>query len=839
MSLEEIELKLRDLNTAISLERKHQFTDVQGKKQRFSQFALKTLSQLEPFLRSLNQEKPEAKTSKAMDPIERSLHAMRQYPFAALGERMKTLDTLEALLKKPKPQSLPTQLQVPSTEIPAKGSGIKQIGVQFVKGVGPRLAQLLHRIPITSVQDLIYYFPKKYLDYQQRLAISSLVPGQEATVMGWVKSISAFHSKGKDLWIITLTIADESSTTMTAKWVFAKANRAVLESFKSRFAKGMQLMISGKVKWDSYTNKPSMDRPDLEILSYEDETGNDGESPETAEANAKAGLHTGRIVPVYPLIEGLNLKWLRRAIRQALDSYLPEVHDPMPEALRKRCQLCDLGHALETIHFPPTFDQYHDARRRLVFDELFYLQVRLAMIQRQYKQTIQGMALTVPEGGLTERFLQQLPFKLTGAQQRVFEEIKRDMALSEPMYRLLQGDVGSGKTIVALLTMLIGIDNGYQSVMMVPTEILAEQHYRRFIEWLTPMGLKVGLVVGKAGSKERREVRQGLLNGQIHLAVGTHALIQDDVEFQRLGVVVVDEQHRFGVRQRILLKNKGESPELLTMTATPIPRTLAMTLHGDLDVSVIDELPPGRTPIQTVLFKGKTKRHQAYDLIEQEIQKGRQAYIVFPLIEESETISAKSATVEFEHLTSSVFPNLRVGLLHGKLSTDEKDTVMSQFASGKLDILVATTVIEVGVDVPNATVMIIDSADRFGLAQLHQLRGRVGRGGHQSYCLLLTESKTDETIKRLSFLCSSTNGFDIAQHDLETRGPGEFLGTRQSGMPDFVLADLLADSDLLELARQQAFQLVESCNDLAQDYPLLYDTVFEATQERFQHMTSG
>jgi ATP-dependent DNA helicase RecG len=411
------------------------------------------------------------------------------------------------------------------------------------------------------------------------------------------------------------------------------------------------------------------------------------------------------------------------------------------------------------------------------------------------------------------------------------------MASPEPMYRMLQGDVGSGKTVVALLTLLAAVENGYQGALMAPTEILAEQHYRKCIEWLTPLGLKAGLFTGKSGARERRELRQGLLNGQIHIAVGTHALIQDDVEFANLGVVVVDEQHRFGVRQRTLLKSKGNHPEMLTMTATPIPRSLAMTLHGDLDVSLLDERPPGRTPIKTVLLT-HAQVNRAYQLVRGEILNGRQAYVVFPLIEESETLSARAATSEAERLQQEVFPERSVGLLHGKMRPEEKDAVMSEFAAGRLDILVSTTVVEVGVDVPNATVMVIENADRFGLSQLHQLRGRVGRGTYASYCVLVSDSRTEATLERLGILTESEDGFYIAEKDLELRGPGEFLGTRQSGLPDFVLADLIEDRAILEQAKEAAAELTANPDSL-REYPELFELVYQKTEETVSVLGAG
>lgn len=811
--LEEARLKLNDLRQAIGLEKQHRYINLQGKKQRFSEYLLDTIRLLEPFWGEENT-------------LEVMYASIRQYDFMDLSSRIRILDKIALSLDG---LSLTRTIQRPKTTMNQNvDQSPSETEVKFVKGVGPRVASVLEKAGIRTVEDLLYYFPRKYLDYNNRLKIKELQQGQDATVIGEVQSVSAYNTRNKNLSIVSVTVKDETGVIM-ANWIYAKANRTMLESLKGRFTKGAEVMLSGKVKWDSYKNRLAMDRPEVEVLSYS------SDDPEDAAFNI---LHAGRIVPVYPLVQGLNLKVLRRAIRNALNDFLPGIADPLPPEIRKRYQLVDLQTALEQVHFPETFTHYEAARKRLVFDELFYIQVRLGLIRSQYKRTVRGLSLEAQPDGLVERFIQMLPFELTGAQKRVFQEVQADMKSHEPMYRLLQGDVGSGKTIIALLTLLIAVENNYQGVLMAPTEILAEQHYRNFIQWLTPLGIKVGLFVGKAGAKERRELRQGLLNGQIHVAVGTHALIQDGVEFDRLGVVVVDEQHRFGVRQRVLLKSKGENPEMLTMTATPIPRTLAMTLHGDLDVSVLDELPPGRTPIKTALFRGKAQREHAYQLIRQEVRMGRQAYIVFPLIEESENMAAKAATVEYDRLQKDIFPELRIGLLHGKLPSEEKEAMMKDFVSKRLDILVSTTVIEVGVDVPNATVMLIESADRFGLAQLHQLRGRVGRGAHQSYCLLLSDSRTEETLERLNILVESANGFDIAERDLELRGPGEFLGTRQSGLPDLVLADLIQDKGILEMAREAAFDLIEGQADLTQ-YPELHDVIFHKTEETFSVVSAG
>jgi ATP-dependent DNA helicase RecG len=420
---------------------------------------------------------------------------------------------------------------------------------------------------------------------------------------------------------------------------------------------------------------------------------------------------------------------------------------------------------------------------------------------------------------LVDRLKKSLPFKLTDAQERVFREITKDLASAKPMHRLVQGDVGSGKTIVALMAALVAVDNGYQVVVMAPTEILAEQHGRQFQRLVTPLGLRSALVLGKHGKKERREVRQEILSGQIHIVVGTHALLEEDVEFKNLGLIIIDEQHRFGVKQRARLKAKSLSPELLTMTATPIPRTLALTMHGDLDVSEIDELPPGRKPVTTKLLGGGQKK-ELWEFISLQVAKGRQVYIVFPLIEESETLAAKAATQEYERLKEKIFPDLRIGLMHGKLKPQEKDSVMEEFRANNFDILVCTTVIEVGVDVPNASVMVIENSDRFGLSQLHQLRGRVGRGSEQSYCFLVTENRSPTTRQRLEIMTQTNDGFVVAEKDLEIRGPGEFLGYKQSGLPDLILTDLVKDAKILEEARQTAIEIVKSDPQL-DAYPLL------------------
>jgi ATP-dependent DNA helicase RecG len=814
LTVEEAQLKLKDLRQALSFEKERRYIDMQGRKKTFSRFVCDTLKELQPML--LNDG----------DKLEALRRKFENYRFMDVGGRMSAMESMEQFLRNMAQAQTAPQRKVTTVKPAVGGQSIHEMDVKFLKGVGPRLAQLLGTVGIHTVENLLYYFPRRYLDYNNRVKISELQQGQDVTVIGAIRAVNAYNSKNGNIAIVNVTIEDETGL-MSANWFYGKSSKAALESYKSRYVKGADVMVSGKVKWDSYKRIPAIDRPQIEILSYQDASG----------AQEADSIHAGRIVPIYSLTEGLNLRFLRKAIYQALQDYLDSIIDPMPAEILTCYNLMGLREALRQIHFPENRQLATTARERLVFDELFYVQLRLGLMRQQYKRTVKGLSLTYKEGGYAEQLRKLLPFDLTGAQKRVLAEIGQDIASDEPMYRMLQGDVGSGKTIVAILTLLAAVENGYQGALMAPTEILAEQHYRKCVEWLTPLGLRAGLFVGKSGAKERRVLRQDLLNGQIHVAVGTHALIQDDVEFANLGVVVVDEQHRFGVRQRTLLKGKGNHPEMLTMTATPIPRSLAMTIHGDLDVSLLDELPPGRTPIKTILLT-HSQIGKAYQLIRQEIVKGRQAYIVFPLIEESETLSAKAATSEAERLQQEVFQDLRIGLLHGKMRPEEKDTVMSRFAAGETDILVSTTVVEVGVDVPNSTVMVIENADRFGLSQLHQLRGRVGRGSHQSYCVLVSDSRAEATLTRLSILTESEDGFWISEKDLELRGPGEFLGTRQSGLPDFVLADLLEDKEILERARQAAMTIAANPDYLAK-HPDLSAMVYQKTDDTFSVLGSG
>jgi len=787
---------IQNLKKAIEAEVKHNYTDITGKKCRFSKYILGELYLL-------------TKTFPD-EPKWKNLYAVFEtYSVTDLSTRMKCVKQLIKYLKEPTEQEN-------SEKKPAKpfSKNPEEVDVTYVKGVGPKVSALLNKIGIFTASDLLHYFPRKHLDYAGKTSISQLKVGEDATVFAKIISVTYFTSpKRGNLTIVKITVSDESGV-MTLNKFMGKANRYMIERVKAQFPKGANIIISGTVKYDDFSGGITVDKPEMEAVSGDMEDIN--------------SLHLNRIVPIYPVTESLNIKTLRRAIFNAIESYADTLDDTLPENIKSKYDMISKTEAIKGIHFPKNNEELVNSRKRLVFEEFFMMQLKLALIRQKQKTEASGLVLKHKEGGLVDQFVASLPFKLTNGQKEAFEEIMADISKAEPMRRLLQGDVGCGKTVVAAMALLSAVENGYQGAIMAPTEILAEQHYKNFSKWLTPLGLSVGLFVGKHGVKVRREMLQNLKNGQTNVAVGTHALIQESVEFNNLGLVVIDEQHRFGVKQRAGLKNKGANPELLAMTATPIPRTLALTLHGDMDLTLINELPEGRKPVKTALI-GKKDRKKAYQLIEKEIQKGHQAYIVFPLIEESETLSAKAATKEAERLQKNVFPDLKIGIVHGKLSSAEKDKAMEDFRAGLYDILVSTTVIEVGVDIPNATVMMIENSERFGLSQLHQLRGRVGRDSKQAYCILAADTTSNETLKRLEVMTKTNNGFVIAESDLKIRGPGELMGIKQSGIPDLLLADLVQDADVLEIAREASFELVKSGE--IKNYPLLSKKLETETNE--------
>ncbi len=659
--------------------------------------------------------------------------------------------------------------------------------LQFLKGVGPRRAKLLANLGLHTVEDALYYLPARHEDRSQLTPLLRLKPNDVTTVTGTIRAVSP-PPRGRPRVPLSALLSDGTGF-LTCVWF----GQAYLERVLQR---GQRLIVHGKVQ--RYRSGPlQMQVKDYEIV--EEEAG------EAAGDPADETLHTGRLVPVYGLTRGLTARPMRRLMKRLVDGYVDGLEDPLPAGLLARHRLEPLSLALRAGHFPKTEADYAAARRRLVYDEFLLLQLGLAI--RRHRQRRQPGLRMNPPGSLARRLLASLPFALTPAQERVWREIRTDMAEPYPMNRLLQGDVGSGKTVVAALAILTAVESGFQAALMAPTEILAEQHLMTLVQLLEPLAVEVALLTNAVKGKARERVLAGVAAGEIACVVGTHALVQEAVRFRRLGVAVVDEQHRFGVHQRATLKRKGESPDVLVMTATPIPRTLALTLYGDLEVSVIDQLPPGRKPVVTKARPGST-RGKIYRFLREQVSAGRQVYVVCPLVEESETLDLQAATEMAERLQREVFADLRVGLLHGRMSFTEKDRVMRGFKTGAIHILVSTTVIEVGIDVPNASVMLVEHAERFGLSQLHQLRGRVGRGPWKSYCILLSGASSPEAKLRLDAMAATNDGFKIAEVDLSLRGPGDFFGTRQSGLPEFRVADLVRDAAALEAARRDAATLI-------------------------------
>ncbi|HKZ83618.1 MAG TPA: ATP-dependent DNA helicase RecG [Anaerolineae bacterium] len=675
-----------------------------------------------------------------------------------------------------------------------------------IPGIGPSIAEKLGRLGVKTIRDLLFCLPRRYDDFTALRPINRLQYGEEVTIIGSVWEVGMRRTRG-GAQIVQATISDGSGT-IQCTWF----NPYLIDKIR----RGQQIVVSGKVT--EYLGRLTFQSPEWELLE-------------------KDLLHTARLVPIYPLTEGLTGRGMRKLMRRAVDEWAGRVPDSLPDSVLASTGLFSLSRAIQQAHFPDSTMQRDAARRRLAFDELFMLQMGLLRQRRRWKSQ-NGRAIDVSPATL-DQFLGALPYALTAAQRRALDDVLSDMRSGQPMNRLIQGDVGSGKTIVAAAAMFAVAQAGAQAAIMAPTEILAEQHYQNFTRVFAnldagglaqpfdsaPRSLRSGtsqgrpvsirLLTGSTPHAEREALLAGVASGQTHILIGTHALIQQGVEFRDLAFVVIDEQHRFGVQQRAALRQKGvkpdegpASPHVLVMTATPIPRTLALTLYGDLDLSVIDEMPPGRQPIVTRVVL-PTERERMYSFVRSQIEKGRQAYIICPLVEESENIEAKAAVEEHERLQKHIFPQFKLGLLHGRMKSEEKDAVMRAFAANELNILVSTSVVEVGIDVPNATVMLIEGANRFGLSQLHQFRGRVGRGTEKSYCLLLADSTANGMNERLQAVEATQDGFALAEKDLELRGPGEFLGTRQSGLPDMRLANM-ADARLIDLARREAEKLISA-----------------------------
>ena len=807
------------LQQALSIEAERGFPNLQGKQYRFSEFLCLNFGQ--------------APTGISVDGKQRWLSLATEfarYADGGLSDRRQTVAAARQLLhdwQQGRLADVPSQHKQVSTLAANHASSKKVVAspqrpwqedrgdcgtrpitldteIAKLPGITRPQLKALERLGLITARDLLFYYPREHLDYARQVPISKLVAGETVTIVGTVKRCNCFTSpRNPKLSIFQLTLRDRTGQIDVNRFFAGArfASRGWQEKQKRQYPKGATVAASGLVKKNKYGT--TLETPELEVLA----------GPDTQAESLKIG----RLLPVYPLTEGVSADMVRRGVQAALPA-AELLQEPLPESLREPQELIGLSEAIASLHFPSDREALERARRRLVFDEFFFLQ--LGMLQRRQEQCRGQLAASfAPSGELLDRFQVILPFSLTGAQKRVVGEILQDLEAETPMNRLVQGDVGSGKTIVAVYAILAAVQAGYQAALMAPTEVLAEQHYRKLVNWFNLLHLPVELLTGSTRAAKRREIHRQLSTGELPLLVGTHALIEDPVQFQRLGLVAIDEQHRFGVQQRSRLLAKGDAPHVLTLTATPIPRTLALTLHGDLDVSQIDELPPGRQEIQTTILSGR-ERSQAYELIKREVAQGRQAYIVLPLVEESEKVEAKAATEEHARLQEKVFPDFKVGLLHGRMSSADKDAALTAFRDNESQIIVSTTVIEVGVDVPNATVMAIENAERFGLSQLHQLRGRVGRGQHKSYCLLVTSSKTPTALQRLGVLRDSRDGFFIAEMDMRLRGPGEVLGTRQSGLPDFALASLVEDQDVLLLAREVAEELISTDVEL-KDYPEL------------------
>ncbi|MEL7644810.1 MAG: ATP-dependent DNA helicase RecG [Anaerolineaceae bacterium] len=686
----------------------------------------------------------------------------------------------------------PASRKLSSAALPDTGSSGLHAPVIKIRGIGEKQAKNLEKLNVFTIKDLLYLFPRRYDDYSQLKSIQQLRYGEEVTILAKVVDMNSIRTgRGR---LINEVIVSDATGMLRLVWF----NNAYLER---NLKVGMFITISGKV--ETSTGRLAMFHPDYESVDQQQ-------------------LNTNRIVPVYPLSRQITQRWLRKTQFNVVQFWAPRVPEFLPAEVRESAQLIPLQEALTQIHFPDTQELLRSAQKRFAFDEIFLLQLGVIRQKRQW-QGLTGTAYTVSDAWLAER-VRGLPYALTNAQVKALAEIRKDVGSPHPMNRLLQGDVGSGKTIVAVLGMSIVIEGGAQAALMAPTGILAEQHYRTILRLLTEANAQhsaylapeqVRLLTGDTSTADRREILKGLQSGDVKLLVGTHALIEDPVAFQNLQMVVVDEQHRFGVQQRAALRAKGENPHLLVMTATPIPRSLQLTVFGDLDVSVMDEMPAGRLPIQTRIVY-PYERHTVYELIEEQVQAGRQAFIIYPLVEQGENEEAKAAVEEQERLQREAFPHLRVGLVHGRMKPADKDAVMLAFRNKAFDILVSTSVVEVGVDIPNATMMVIEGANRFGLAQLHQFRGRVGRGDAQSFCILIPESDSAAENERLTVMTQTNDGFVLAEKDLQQRGPGDFLGTRQAGFVDLKMANL-ADVRLIQKARAIAEQVLEKDPDLETD----------------------
>lgn len=737
--------------------------------------------------------------SKASAPLNTELKELSQafshFDSLETGEKEKIIDKTLQIIKRlsnPSSQEKNSKAKTASANSLDRAIAEKslQTPMQYIKGVGPRISSLLSKKGIHTVEDALYLFPHRYDDRRQLKKIAQLKPGEVQQAVGDVLAVGEVPlSRGRKIFEVVL---GDGTGTLALKWFHYNK-----KYMKSLYQEGKRYLASGEVKL--FGGGREIIHPEMEKV----------------EAGEEEGADFKRILPVYPLTEGLGQRNMRKIMERVVNEYASTLPDGIPDNIRLKRGLLPLSRSLYHIHLPPidaNIERLNDKKtpqhRSLVYDEFFFLQLGIAM--RSHGLEVEEGIVLQSKGEVKSKLLGILPFELTSAQKRVLTEIEEDLRANHPMHRLIQGDVGCGKTMVALISALHAVEAGYQAAIMAPTEILAEQHYLNIHRLSEQLGLSVLLIKGSTKGKEKKAIIERIAAGDVHIVIGTHALIQEGVSFHNLGLGIIDEQHRFGVIQRGRLKSMGRgemTPNILVMTATPIPRSLAMTVYGDLELSVIDELPPGRQEIATKVYHEK-ERLRVYEIIRKELKKGRQAYVVYPLVEESEKMELLDATRMAEELGNH-FPEFRVGLIHGRMKVDEKEAVMTDFKEGRTHLLVSTTVIEVGIDVPNATVMVIEHAERFGLSQLHQLRGRVGRGSEKSLCILLAQyQKSDEARERLYVMEKSSSGFDISEADLKIRGPGDFLGTRQSGMPDFRIGNILKDEKILKEAREDAFQIV-------------------------------
>lgn len=658
--------------------------------------------------------------------------------------------------------------------------------IQYIKGVGPQKSRVLSRLGIKTVCDMLYYLPFRYEDRSRFASISDLIPGGTVAVKGVVKKVAGLRTK-KGVAVFQLAL-DDSTGVVYGVWF----NQPYMNKV---FSEGQRVCMYGKV--ERY-DKLQMNHPQYEILKNEDDSGS---------------IHFGRIAPVYHLIQDIGQRYLRAVGYRAVSEYARYAADMLPTRIRARNKLTDINFAIRNIHFPASAENLKRAYTRIVFDEFFTLQLAVAMRRGAARRDREGVGHVIDEG-TSKSFVKNLPFELTPGQKDAMISIEKDMASGKPMNRLIQGDVGSGKTVLAAYALLLTVANSNQGVIMAPTEILAEQHYVALSRLLAQYDVNIVLLMQGLSQKARSQTTEDIAAGRADIVIGTHALIQEGVRFKKLGLVVIDEQHKFGVSQRAKLQTGNVAPDTLLMTATPIPRTLALTVYGDLDISVIRELPPDRGEI-TTYWVSDSQREKIYNFLREEVRKGRQAYVVYPRLEETGKLTMRSAKAMHEELDERIFKDLKVGLIHGKMDQSEKEAAMSAFKKGETDILVSTVVVEVGIDVPNASVMVIENAERFGLSQLHQLRGRIGRASHESYCVLVSDAANENAAARLTAITESTDGFQIAEEDLKLRGPGDIFGTRQHGLPEVRFGNIMRDMEIMDLARREAFELIEKDPDLA------------------------